>query len=105
MVARDGFWTVSASQVKRAKHLAQYDAKEFSTFNDEEEEIKEKEREKVEVRTRTRLSQDRKSGVNTVETGYKVACYPIGKYYMRIYLLSDQNLLLWAYWDSDMATL
>ena len=58
VVARDGFWTVSASQVKRAKHLAQYDAKEFSTFNDEEEEIKEKEREKVEVGTRTRLSQD-----------------------------------------------
>ena len=49
VVARDGFWTVSASEVKRAKRLAQYDAKEFSTFNDEEEERREKEREKQQV--------------------------------------------------------
>ena len=49
MVARDGFWTVSASEVKRAKRLAQYEAREFSTFNDEEEERREKEKEKQEV--------------------------------------------------------
>ena len=49
-MARDGFWTVSASQAKRAKQLSVYDAKEFSTFNDEEEERREREREKEEVR-------------------------------------------------------
>ena len=49
MVARDGYWTVSASEVKRAKRLAQYEAREFSTFNDEEEERREKEKEKQEV--------------------------------------------------------
>ena len=49
VVARDGFWTVSASEVKRAKRLAQYEAKDFSTFNDEEEERREKEKEKQEV--------------------------------------------------------
>ena len=49
VVARDGYWTVSASEVKRAKRLAQYEAREFSTFNDEEEERREKEKEKQEV--------------------------------------------------------
>ena len=52
VVARDGFWTVSASEVKRAKRLAQYEAKDFSTFNDEEEERREMEKEKQEVWTR-----------------------------------------------------